>query len=229
VPAADTQNPPNLRQPLSSRATHNLQPASTASLGAHGQHALCTELTRGFTQADTASADTCNQPPWDSKKQQQQKKTPQRLFANLIFPEGGEGGQQYLGLRPGLRCSLTSILLELQDAKSPGQVKQGAASSPAQPQRAPGHLGRGATTAPAPSFKPCGPALAEPPSNPFVAGAAAIALRGAPGAREGSSAGTALLGLGSWLAQPEFRGAGCGGVRALGCVLPEAGAGCGYT
>lgn len=55
------------------------------------------------------------------------------LFANLIFQEGRKGGQQYLGLRPQLHSSLTSILLELQRGKSHGQPWSGQTKGYLQP------------------------------------------------------------------------------------------------
>ena len=105
----------------------------------------------------------------------------------MIFQEGRKGGQQYLGLRPVLCSSLTSILLELQHGKSHGQTWSGqrATSSPAQPHKAPHfprHFGKGRRTAPAPSFKSCRALCwsSSPLTPSWLVDIPAISVRGAP-------------------------------------------------
>lgn len=96
-----------------------------------------------------------------------------KLFASLIFQEKRQGGEQYLGLKPGLHSSPDCSLLELhrgerekKKKKAVASLQPCAASDISQPSPPPGRK----EILPAPAFKPQTLVGARLPLNPVLAG-----------------------------------------------------------
>lgn len=126
-----------------------------------------------------------------------------KLFASLIFQEKRQGGEQYLGLKPGLHSSPDCSLLELhRGEREKKKKKPWLPSSPAQPRTSPSlplHLGERKYCPPLPlNPKPLwGPGC--PLTLSWLVDSSAIPVRDAPKACKGRFAVIALFGVWFWL------------------------------